>query len=99
MRVLIILSIKGYQRYLSPYKGFKCAHARLYGGESCSSAIMSYVRTSPLRQLPLDIRNRAQECKRASVLINDKNRRKRREGNESEVDCCFWGTWGMCWPE
>lgn len=25
-----------YQRYLSPHKGFSCAHRRLYGGASCS---------------------------------------------------------------
>ncbi|CAM4384906.1 membrane protein insertion efficiency factor YidD [Deinococcus marmoris] len=28
-----------YQRWLSPLKGFRCAHAAFYGGESCSVAI------------------------------------------------------------
>lgn len=31
------LSITGYQRYVSPYKGFRCAHRALHGGESCSA--------------------------------------------------------------
>ena len=32
-------SIRLYQRYISPYKGFCCACAALHGGESCSAAI------------------------------------------------------------
>lgn len=28
-----------YQRWLSPHKGFRCAHAALYGGLFCSGAI------------------------------------------------------------
>lgn len=33
-----------YQRWLSPHKGFRCAHAAFYGGESCSAAIARTVR-------------------------------------------------------
>ncbi len=33
---LAIAAITGYQRYLSPYKGFRCAHRVLHQGESCS---------------------------------------------------------------
>jgi putative component of membrane protein insertase Oxa1/YidC/SpoIIIJ protein YidD len=32
----IVLLIRGYQQYLSPYKGYSCAHRARYGGESCS---------------------------------------------------------------
>lgn len=34
-----LAAIGFYQRWLSPLKGFRCAHAALYGGESCSAAI------------------------------------------------------------
>ncbi|GHF36951.1 putative component of membrane protein insertase Oxa1/YidC/SpoIIIJ protein YidD [Deinococcus metalli] len=34
-----VTSIDLYQRWLSPLKGFRCAHAALYGGASCSAAI------------------------------------------------------------
>ena len=30
-------AIGGYQQWISPYKGFHCAHWTLHGGESCSA--------------------------------------------------------------
>ncbi|MFA0327404.1 membrane protein insertion efficiency factor YidD [Vibrio splendidus] len=100
MRILAILSIKGYQKHLSPRKGFKCAHARYYGGKSCSEAVIEYLEGSPLLALPSDITARFKECKMASLEMNGgKRKRRRNTGNESESDCLFWLTWGMCWPE
>jgi putative component of membrane protein insertase Oxa1/YidC/SpoIIIJ protein YidD len=32
-------AIGGYQKYVSPHKGFSCAHRLLYGGESCSQYV------------------------------------------------------------
>ncbi|ADV66170.1 membrane protein insertion efficiency factor YidD [Deinococcus maricopensis] len=40
---LALRSIRGYQRYLSPLKGFRCAHAAYHGGLSCSAAISRIV--------------------------------------------------------
>lgn len=37
MKRLIILMIDGYQRYLSPYKRFRCAYKVETGGRSCSA--------------------------------------------------------------
>jgi putative component of membrane protein insertase Oxa1/YidC/SpoIIIJ protein YidD len=34
---LALLAIRGYQRYLSPFKGFSCALCVATGGESCSA--------------------------------------------------------------
>lgn len=31
-----VIAIDGYQRYISPYKGFCCAHRVLTGEDSCS---------------------------------------------------------------
>jgi putative component of membrane protein insertase Oxa1/YidC/SpoIIIJ protein YidD len=33
---LAVVLIRGYQRYLSPFKGYSCAHRVKHGGESCS---------------------------------------------------------------
>ena len=33
-----------YQRWLSPRKGFRCAHAAFHGGASCSAAIAQTIR-------------------------------------------------------
>jgi len=39
LRQLAVASISGYQKHISPRKGFSCAHRVLYGGESCSQYI------------------------------------------------------------
>ena len=41
--------IRFYQRRLSPHKGFRCAHAALHGGESCSAAVARIIREDGLR--------------------------------------------------
>ena len=33
---LMVALIRGYQRFLSPYKGYACAHRVKFGGASCS---------------------------------------------------------------
>jgi len=37
VRYALAGAIGGYQRWISPYKGFHCAHWTLHGGESCSA--------------------------------------------------------------
>lgn len=43
VNVSALTGIALYQRWLSPLKGFRCAHAALYGGESCSVAIAQII--------------------------------------------------------
>ncbi len=38
-----LLGIDVYRRHLSPLKGFRCAHAALFGGPSCSEAVRAIV--------------------------------------------------------
>lgn len=38
-----LTAIGAYQRYISPYKGFCCAHAAFFGGPSCSRAVRDIV--------------------------------------------------------
>lgn len=40
---LALVSIDGYRRHLSPLKGFRCAHAALFGGASCSQAVRDII--------------------------------------------------------
>ncbi len=40
----LIKTIRIYQNYISPYKGFRCAHGLLFGGDSCSSAVCKIIR-------------------------------------------------------
>lgn len=45
---LALTGIALYQRWLSPHKGFRCAHAAFYGGASCSAAIAQTIRAEGL---------------------------------------------------
>ncbi|MFC4639561.1 membrane protein insertion efficiency factor YidD [Deinococcus hohokamensis] len=47
---LALKTIRFYQRALSPHKGFRCAHAALHGGESCSAAVARIIRQEGLRE-------------------------------------------------
>ncbi len=40
---IAVRCIETYQRFISPYKGFNCAHHSIYGEETCSTAIKSLV--------------------------------------------------------
>ena len=37
-------AIRFYRRRVSPHKGFRCAHAAVFGGASCSEAVLEIVR-------------------------------------------------------
>ncbi|PNY80189.1 membrane protein insertion efficiency factor YidD [Deinococcus koreensis] len=45
---LVVRAIGRYQRSLSPHKGFRCAHAALHGGPSCSAQVARIVRQQGL---------------------------------------------------
>lgn len=42
---LAVSMIRFYQRHISPWKGFRCAHRALHGGDSCSEAVLKLIRT------------------------------------------------------
>lgn len=58
-------SIDVYQRWLSPLKGFRCAHAALFGGESCSAAVRRLVSEQGLVGGRAEIAARFQTCRQA----------------------------------
>lgn len=76
------VSITGYQRYLSPHKGFCCAHRVLHGGESCSAYGKRTLFEEGLRAgLPL-LRQRLRDCKTAHQTL--RARRLASEANAPE---------------
>jgi putative component of membrane protein insertase Oxa1/YidC/SpoIIIJ protein YidD len=68
-RNLSTVAITGYQKYLSPHKGFSCAHRVLYGGESCSQFIKRVIAQEGLSVALLKSRQRFQDCKQANLLL------------------------------
>jgi putative component of membrane protein insertase Oxa1/YidC/SpoIIIJ protein YidD len=71
---LAIAAINGYQRYLSPYKGFRCAHRVLHQGESCSQYVKREVQSAGLLVALRRSRVRFAECKEASRVIQIRRR-------------------------
>lgn len=68
---LTLSGIRLYQRHLSPRKGFRCAHAALHGGESCSAAVARIVREEGLSRGRARIAARFGACRAAHNAIYD----------------------------
>jgi uncharacterized protein len=90
--------ISFYQQYLSPYKGFRCAHSYIYGDESCSVFIKKVVSEEGLFKGYNRIKSRFADCRLAYETISkDKRDQKvnkrgcglrRRNKNEKWYDNC-----------
>ena len=62
LSALALALIRAYQRWISPHKGFSCAHRVRLGGPSCSQVGARLIRLHGLRQgLPL-LRERLRRC-------------------------------------
>jgi putative component of membrane protein insertase Oxa1/YidC/SpoIIIJ protein YidD len=68
-RSICVACISGYQKYLSPRKGFACAHRLLYKEESCSQYIKKVIVHEGIRVAIEKSRVRFQECKQASQIL------------------------------
>lgn len=76
--------IASYQRYLSPLKGYRCAHRALHGGESCSQfvkqALLQYGAGDAWRLA----RQRFAACASAHVILMNENQPPSRPEQEGE---------------
>ena len=94
-----IFLIYVYQRLISPYKGFCCAHAVYHRGPSCSSAVKSIISESGLIKGWPAIKNRFSECKQAYLHIlaeqkddegkkdKEKSSRRKKTKDQCSSDC------------
>ncbi len=95
MRTIIVFLIGFYQRYVSPHKGFRCAHAVRHSGASCSAAIKNIVLVHGIRRGAPMIRQRFAECRdsasalRAESEEEKKKRRRRDYGDDGDWACCM----------
>ncbi|WP_353929060.1 membrane protein insertion efficiency factor YidD [Okeanomitos corallinicola TIOX110] len=69
IRSISVSAITGYQKYLSPHKGFACAHRVLYGSESCSQYIKQVIAKEGLKTALVKSRLRFQSCKQAHLIL------------------------------
>jgi putative component of membrane protein insertase Oxa1/YidC/SpoIIIJ protein YidD len=61
--------ITAYQRYLSPLKGFSCAHRVLHQGESCSQYVKRTILEQGLSDALPQTRQRFRDCRSAYLTI------------------------------
>ncbi len=82
MKMLFVFFINSYQRYISPYKNFRCAHAVLHQGDSCSEACKKLIQQQGfLRSLPL-IQQRFFACSEAYQLLS------KQDDEEKDKESC-----------
>ncbi|MEH1965424.1 membrane protein insertion efficiency factor YidD [Nostoc sp.] len=78
-------AITGYQKHISPHKGFACAHRILYGGESCSQYIKRVVAKEGLKAAFVYSRERFQACKQANQILRSQIENSE-ESTQEEAD-------------
>ncbi|PHM07526.1 membrane protein insertion efficiency factor YidD [Nostoc sp. 'Peltigera malacea cyanobiont' DB3992] len=78
-------AITGYQKHISPHKGFACAHRILYNGESCSQYIKQVVAKEGLKAAFVNSRERFQACKQANQILRMHSENSE-ESTEEEAD-------------
>ncbi|MEB3277738.1 MAG: membrane protein insertion efficiency factor YidD [Lyngbya sp.] len=86
-----IASISAYQKYLSPYKGFACAHRVLYGGESCSQYVKRMLGEVGFSEAIKASRQRLADCREANQILkasrDDRNSKHRRKPCQNYLGC------------
>ena len=100
---LVDFAIRDYQRYISPHKGFSCAHRKLYGKASCSGYFRESVAKEGLSKSLQLFPDRLAECKEAYLILqsqkfgskekdSEKNKEQKIEEahktEQSGCDCC-----------
>lgn len=100
---VIIGIIRGYQKYLSPHKGFSCAYRKLHGGASCSEYFRQTIdryglsHASPLFQQRLEACKIANFTLRSQVSEDEKNRRRNNHHSScNQSNCSNFSGCGDC---
>ncbi len=70
MNLVYGILFRFYQRFISPYKGFTCAHRHVSGGVGCSKAILEILNKKGFVEGKSDIIKRLDSCTEAASLIN-----------------------------
>ena len=91
-----LFAIYGYQRFLSPRKGFACAYRVQHGGTGCSGYAKFAIRDHGLlRAIPL-IRARFAACKRAALALSkqhnevDTDKKQHKKRKSFTRSACFY---------
>jgi len=70
MRRIAARLISGYQKYLSPYKGFRCAYHVATGETSCSESVKQIILAQGIFDGWRPIREQFKSCRSFAVMLN-----------------------------
>lgn len=87
LKSFLVLLIEIYQKYISPYKGYRCGHGVFYKGDSCSCAVRKVIQRRGLIRGYSDIRNQFARCSYAYERLNEEKDKKRRKKDNWMADC------------
>lgn len=92
----LLLAIRIYQRYLSPYKGFACAYRVLHQEQSCSHYFYSCITEQSFACACRAFQQRLVDCRQANIVLRSSSRdrskqrrRRKRENSCLENNNCF----------
>ena len=90
LRQAAATAIVGYQKHLSPRKGFVCAHRVLHGGDSCSQYVKRVILAQGLLSAIPATRQRFQACKAAHQVLQarQQNPRPAKPPDQPQSDKC-----------
>jgi len=86
MSRLSIIAINIYQKYVSPHKGYRCAHHVLHDGGTCSQWMKSSIYEHGLMASVIPFRNRLHECRMASIKLNNEDSNNQDDSSQSKLD-------------
>ncbi len=87
---IAIALIAFYQKWISPHKGYTCAHLVVHKNISCSAAVKNIVREKGLISGYPDIKERFKECRYAYIsLTREKNKKKDKWWHNCDVSSCI----------
>jgi|GEM_PF-1040961 len=80
--------IEVYGRFLSPVKGFRCAHAALHGGASCSHAVRGVIAQHGVLGGTALIAERFAACREAYAILRSGTASVTGGGRVQGMCCC-----------
>jgi len=88
MRLIAIWGINLYQKYISPYKGYRCAYGVYHQNGTCSSIIKLHIqRHGVVKAYPMII-NQFKACKDAYIVLQIRSEEESRscwDKNKNDV--------------
>lgn len=83
-----ILAINFYQKHISPHKGYCCAYKVYHNDASCSAYVKETIKNDGVFNSLSKIKERFQECKKASEYIQNEYKDIKKEEKEIKPGKC-----------